>query len=50
MKMLGIVGSKRKNCNTSSLVLSALESSKGDGIETEAIFLRRLFYKRLYRL
>ncbi|ADO82976.1 flavodoxin family protein [Ilyobacter polytropus] len=39
MKILGIVGSKRKNGNTSTLVMSALESAKGDGIETEVIFL-----------
>lgn len=39
MKILGIVGSKRKNGNTSSLVLSAIESAKGEGVDTEVIFL-----------
>ncbi len=39
MKILGIVGSKRKKGNTSSLVLKALESAKGDGVETDVIFL-----------
>ncbi|WP_319205564.1 flavodoxin family protein [uncultured Ilyobacter sp.] len=39
MKILGIVGSKRKNGNTSALVMSALESAQGDGVETELIFL-----------
>ena len=39
MKILGIVGSKRKNGNTSSLVLNALENAKGEGVETEVIFL-----------
>ena len=39
MKILGIVGSKRKNGNTSALVMSALESAQGYGVETELIFL-----------
>ncbi|MGE4273907.1 MAG: flavodoxin family protein [Desulfitobacterium sp.] len=37
--MLGIVGSKRKNGNTSSLVQKAIETVRGEGIETEVIFL-----------
>lgn len=39
MKILGIVGSKRKKGNTSSLVQKALEAAKREGIESELIFL-----------
>jgi multimeric flavodoxin WrbA len=39
MKILGIVGSKRKNGNTSILVQKALEVAEKEGIETELIYL-----------
>ncbi|MCF8012056.1 MAG: flavodoxin family protein [Clostridiales bacterium] len=39
MKILGIVGSKRKKGNTSSLVQKALEAAQKEGAETELIFL-----------
>lgn len=39
MKILGIVGSKRKKGNTSVLVNRALEKAKEAGAETELIFL-----------
>lgn len=39
MKVIGIVGSKRKNGNTSYLVQETLEEVKKQGIETELIFL-----------
>jgi len=39
MKILGIVGSKRKNGNTSCLVQEAVGVAKKEGVETELIFL-----------
>lgn len=39
MKVLGIVGSKRKKGNTSTLVQETLKTLKTEGIETELIFL-----------
>ncbi|SFQ98525.1 flavodoxin family protein [Desulfoscipio geothermicus] len=39
MKILGIVGSKRKKGNTSILVQEALKAAKREGMETELIFL-----------
>ncbi len=39
MKVLGIVGSKRKKGNTSTLVQETLNTLKTEGIETELIFL-----------
>ncbi len=39
MKVFGIVGSKRKNWNTSSLVKKVLESAKEEGVDTELVFL-----------
>lgn len=39
MKVLGIVGSKRKKGNTSTLVEETLKALKKEGIETELIFL-----------
>jgi len=39
IKILGIVGSKRKHGNTSILVQKAMEAAREEGIETEVIFL-----------
>ena len=39
MKVLGIVGSKRKKGNTSVLVQRALEAAQKEGMETEIVFL-----------
>lgn len=39
MKILGIVGSKRKNGNTSNMVQEALKVAREEGIEVELIFL-----------
>jgi multimeric flavodoxin WrbA len=39
IKILGIVGSRRKNGNTACLVQKALEAASGEGIESEVIFL-----------
>ena len=39
MKVLGIVGSKRKNGNTATLVKEALEKAENEGLETEIIYL-----------
>ncbi|HKM13542.1 MAG TPA: flavodoxin family protein [Candidatus Methanomethylophilaceae archaeon] len=39
MKIIGIVGSRRRNGNTSLLVQEALKSFEGEGIETELLFL-----------
>jgi len=39
MTILGIVGSKRKKGNTAALVTAALDAAKGDGIETELVYL-----------
>lgn len=39
MKILGIVGSRRKNGNTSFLIQRAIETAKEEGIDTEVIFL-----------
>ena len=39
IKILGIVGSKRKNGNTSYLIQRAVETASEEGIETEVIFL-----------
>lgn len=39
IKILGVVGSKRKNGNTATLVLKALEAAKNEGVDTEIIYL-----------
>lgn len=39
IKILGIVGSKRKNGNTASLIQKAIEAAREEGIESEVIFL-----------
>lgn len=39
MKVLGVVGSKRKSGNTSVLVQRALDAAHKNGMETEIIFL-----------
>lgn len=39
IKILGIVGSKRKNGNTSTLIQRAIETAREEGIESEVIFL-----------
>jgi len=39
IKVLGIVGSKRKEGNTAGLVRVALEAAKEEGIDTDLIFL-----------
>ena len=39
IKILGIVGSKRKNGNTSFLIQKTIEAAREEGIETELIFL-----------
>ncbi len=39
MKVLGIVGSKRKKGNTSVLVQKALQAAQKEGMETEIIYL-----------
>jgi multimeric flavodoxin WrbA len=39
MKVLGVVGSKRKNGNTAQLVEKALEGSRAQSLETECIYL-----------
>ena len=39
MKILGIIGSKRKNGNTSILANKALEAAKLEGAEVESIYL-----------
>ncbi|EEG78637.1 flavodoxin family protein [Dethiobacter alkaliphilus] len=39
MKVLGIVGSKRKKGNTSILVQSALRKAEAEGMQTDLIFL-----------
>ncbi|MGI6412408.1 MAG: flavodoxin family protein [Syntrophomonadaceae bacterium] len=39
IKLLGIVGSKRKNGNTAAIVQAANEAARKEGIETEVIFL-----------
>ncbi|MDK2924712.1 MAG: hypothetical protein PWQ41_486 [Bacillota bacterium] len=39
MKILGIVGSKRKKGNTSCLVQEAIRAAQNEGAETELIFL-----------
>ena len=39
MKVLGVVGSRRKNGNTSYLIQQALNAIKSDEVETELIFL-----------
>jgi len=39
IKILGIVGSKRKNGNTSILVQAALEEAQAEGAKTELLFL-----------
>jgi len=39
MKVLGIVGSRRKNGNTAHLVQQALDAIECKEIETELIFL-----------
>jgi multimeric flavodoxin WrbA len=39
IKILGIVGSKRKKGNTSALIQRAIETAREEGLETEVIFL-----------
>lgn len=39
IKILGIVGSKRKKGNTSTLIQKAIETAREEGIESEVIFL-----------
>jgi multimeric flavodoxin WrbA len=39
IKILGIVGSKRKNGNTSFLIQRAIEAAREEGVEAEVIFL-----------
>jgi len=39
IKILGIVGNKRKNGNTSSLIQRAIEAAREEGVEAEVIFL-----------
>lgn len=39
MKILGIVGSKRKKGNTSCLVREALDAARKEGLETELLYL-----------
>jgi len=39
MKILGVVGSKRKNGNTSLLMKEALDAANNEGLETEIIYL-----------
>lgn len=39
MKILGIVGSSRKRGNTATLVDEALCAARGEGLETETVFL-----------
>lgn len=39
MKIIGVVGSKRKNGNTATLVSEALDAVKNKGIDTEIIYL-----------
>ncbi len=39
MKILGIIGSRRKNGNTSCLVQEALKAAQNEGAKTELIFL-----------
>ena len=39
MKILGIVGSKRKKGNTAALVAEALKAARTEGIETKMIYL-----------
>jgi multimeric flavodoxin WrbA len=39
MKIIGIVGSKRKNGNTAVLMKEALHAANSEGIETEIIYL-----------
>lgn len=39
MKIVGIVGSKRKKGNTATLVSEALNAAKNEGIDTEIVYL-----------
>ncbi len=43
MKILGIVGSPRKNSNTEILVKEALKVARDAGCETEMFLIRRIF-------
>ncbi|AUB57469.1 MULTISPECIES: flavodoxin family protein [Methanobacterium] len=45
MKIIGINGSPRKNCNTAALIGKALEGAQSRGVETELIHLYDLNYK-----
>jgi multimeric flavodoxin WrbA len=45
MKIIGINGSPRKNCNTAALIGKALEGAQSRGVETELIHLYDLDYK-----
>lgn len=45
MKIIGINGSPRKNCNTATLVKEALEGAQSKGAESELINLYDLDYK-----
>lgn len=44
-KVLGIIGSPRRNCNTHILVNRILEGAKSQGAETDSIFLNDLTIK-----
>jgi multimeric flavodoxin WrbA len=45
MKIIGINGSPRKNCNTATLLGKALEGAQSQGAETQLIHLYDLEYK-----
>lgn len=45
MKILGVIGSRRKNGNTAALVEEALNAAVGQGIETEMIYLSDYDFK-----
>jgi len=45
MKVIGINGSPRKNCNTAKMLENALEGAESQGSETELIHLYDLNYK-----
>jgi len=45
VKILGVVGSRRKNGNTATLVSEALKSAHEQGIETEIIYLGDYEYR-----
>ena len=45
MKVIGINGSPRKNCNTATMVKKALDGAQSKGAKTELIHLYDLDYK-----